>query len=660
MVGKFGPGRRARRRAWVGAAVAASALLAMSGSAAAEWLPPHDLSPEGNSYSPKLVTGPDGVVHAFWDRDGLYTGGIETSDHIPGEGWSEPVRLSANGSETYPVLPGIDAAGNLSAFWGESNGGLLTLQSVTRPNGGQWTAPALVTGPFAAGGMSDTTVAQGRDGTAIALWTEPVSGSPAAPLHSSVRSPGGDWSAPTVISDPTRRGNSPMAVMDREGNATAIWYQTPGSNDLFTSSRPAGGTWSQPERLSIKDWVGAYVLTVADDGTLLAAWRAREPSLRNTIAVGIRRPGGSWTVYEGIDGGTALGHNADSPAVAIGPDGEMTVTWTRQMTGDWYRIQTSTRPAGSDAWSAPETLSADGRNAFEARVAYSPDGTVHAAWRRRNDVNYIVQAVERAPDGSWSEPANLSAASTANLELSGISFAFDADGDPVVSWYRSDGVVGRRMQTTTDDTHGPRLDEVTVPESATTGERLSFSVAQPVDTWSEVAETTWSFGDSDRAPEPGITAEHTFAAAGSYEVTVTSTDTLGNRSEETRTVTVTAPSRREDPPVIDPPVITPPSVMPPVVTPPAVVPPRPAPPAAGKPSARAFAGCRVPKLTGLTLPAARRRLRAAHCRLGKVRSVATTRRGPARIVRASRRAGARLRRGAKVDVTLARRSGRRK
>lgn len=210
----------------------------------------------------------------------------------------------------------------------------------------------------------------------------------------------------------------------------------------------------------------------------------------------------------------------------------------------------------------------------------------------------------------------MSEASTANLELSALRLAFDADGDPVVTWYRSDGVVGRRIQTTTDDTHGPRLRDVEIPERADPGE----------------------------------------------------TDTLGNRSEQTRTVTVGDPSRREDPrrddppvvvPPVDPPIVDPPIVVPPVLTPPAVDPPRPAPPAAPRPRARAraraFAGCRVPKLAGLTLPQVRRRLSDANCRLGRVRTVATTRRGPARILRTSRRAGARLRRGARVDVTLAKR-----
>lgn len=662
MVGGFGPGRRARRRAWVGAAVAASALLAMSGSAAA-WLPPFDVSPSGNSFTPVLAAGPDGSMQLAWDRDG---GGIETAEHVPGGGWSPPLRLSRDGSETGATRIAADPAGDVTAVWIDTNGGLQTVQSASRPRGGAWTratvATAAVTG---VGQVADPAIVLAPDGTATAFWIQPDAMTSFATIRAATRAPGGQWSAPVTVSDTTMHSFAPRAVVARDGTVTVLWYQATagGVNRVFAASRPAGGAWSTPELLSVNDWAAIPAVTVADDGTVLAAWYARNPSLRNVAEVGVRAPDGTWTVRADVDGGTEAGGNVSSPAVAIRRDGEMTVAWPRTI-NTWLRIQTITRAAGGATWTEPATLTADGRNAAEPRIGYAPDGVLHAVWRRRTDVNYIVQAVTRAADGSWSEADDLSAASTSSLELSDLSLVFDSDGDPVVSWYRHDGAAGRRVQATADDTHGPRLSEVTVPTRAQTGERLSFSVAQPVDGWSEVGETTWRFGDGGDATATGLTAEHAFSAAGSYEVTVASTDTLGNRSEETRTVTVTDPPRgedprREDPRSEDPPVVNPPVIAPPVVTPPAVDPPRPAPPAAGKPRARAFAGCRVPKLTGLTLPAARRRLRAASCRLGKVRSIRTTRRGPARIVRASRRAGTRLKRGAKVDVTLARRAVRR-
>lgn len=657
MVGRFGPGRRARRRAVVGAAVAASAVTLLSGSAAAEWLPPADVSPAGNAYTPAPAAGPDGSVQLVWDRDG---GGAETAEHVPGGGWSQPLRLSRDGSETGATRIAADPDGDATAVWIDTNGGLQTVQSATRPHGGAWTtatvATAAVTG---AGQVADPAIVVAPDGTATAFWIQPDAMTSFATIRAATRAPGGEWSAPVTVSDTTMHSFSPKAVVAGDGTVTVLWYQATagGVNRVFGASRLAGGAWAAPELLSVNDWGGIPAVTVADDGTVLAAWYARNPSLRNVAEVGVRAPDGGWTVSADLDGGTDAGNNVSGLSVAIRSDGELTVAWVRSI-NTWLRIQAITRAAGASGWSAPATLTADGRNAAEPRVAYAPDGVLHAVWRRRTDVNYIAQAVTRAADGSWSDADNLSASATTSLELSDLSLVFDADGDPVVSWYRHDGAAGRRVQSTTDDTHGPRLDAVTVPATATTGEPLSFSVAPPVDSWSPVAETSWSFGDG--ASATGATADHAFAAAGTYAVTVAATDALGNRSEQTRTVTVSdpPPPRREDPPVVDPPVVDPPVVTPPVVVPPVVTPPAVAPPAApGAPAKpRATVVCRVPQLTGLTLPAARRRLTAAHCRLGRVRTVTTTRRARAgRIVRVARRAGTRLKRDAKVDVTVARR-----
>ena len=79
--------------------------------------------------------------------------------------------------------------------------------------------------------------------------------------------------------------------------------------------------------------------------------------------------------------------------------------------------------------------------------------------------------------------------------------------------------------------------------------------------------------------------------------------------------------------------------------------PAPAPASGGtKPGAKVR--CVVPKLKGLTVKRATKRLRARHCRLGKVRRGKGGRR--AVIVRQSRPAGRRLKRGTRIDVRLGR------
>jgi hypothetical protein len=91
-----------------------------------------------------------------------------------------------------------------------------------------------------------------------------------------------------------------------------------------------------------------------------------------------------------------------------------------------------------------------------------------------------------------------------------------------------------------------------VPSSGAPGESLAFSVS-PLDVWSSVAGTTWSFGDGGTAT--GTTASHAFPAPGGYDVTVNSMDSLGNTSSATRQVGITAPPAVPPAPDVDRPFI---------------------------------------------------------------------------------------------------------
>jgi hypothetical protein len=64
--------------------------------------------------------------------------------------------------------------------------------------------------------------------------------------------------------------------------------------------------------------------------------------------------------------------------------------------------------------------------------------------------------------------------------------------------------------------------------------------------------------------------------------------------------------------------------------------------------------CVVPKLKGLTVKRARRRLAASGCRLGRVRRAHSRRVRKGRVIAQSRRPRARLARGARVGVTVSR------
>ncbi len=65
--------------------------------------------------------------------------------------------------------------------------------------------------------------------------------------------------------------------------------------------------------------------------------------------------------------------------------------------------------------------------------------------------------------------------------------------------------------------------------------------------------------------------------------------------------------------------------------------------------------CRVPRVIHLRYGLARRRIQRAHCSVGRVRYVHSSRKSWRRVVRQSPRPGMRLRQGARVNLTMGRR-----
>lgn len=84
------------------------------------------------------------------------------------------------------------------------------------------------------------------------------------------------------------------------------------------------------------------------------------------------------------------------------------------------------------------------------------------------------------------------------------------------------------------------------PASAIVGRPLALSAAGSDATSGLSGTWTWSFGDGT-PPVGGAEASHTFSQAGTYDVTLTSTDVAGNTAQARRAVVVTSPSGPTDP-----------------------------------------------------------------------------------------------------------------
>ena len=162
-------------------------------------------------------------------------------------------------------------------------------------------------------------------------------------------------------------------------------------------------------------------------------------------------------------------------------------------------------------------------------MAFDDQGNATAVFVRYSGASYVVQAAARPAGGSFGAAQTLSAGESALADV-----ALDGQGNATAVWQRDNGA-NVIVQAAGYDAAGPRLHALSVPPTGTVGTPVSLSVS-PLDVWSALGATSWSFGDGGTAG--GTTPTHTFTTPGTFTVGVSSADVLGNTTTASRTITI--------------------------------------------------------------------------------------------------------------------------
>lgn len=272
---------------------------------------------------PRVVVDSKGNATAVWLWSLGESSVVQSATRPVGGSWSAPVDVSAVGQAAFFFDVALDPQGGATAVWENESKG--TIQSAARPTGGSWSAPVDIS---AAGAFSHSPqVAVDSQGNATAVWERY---NPKGTLiQSATRSVEGSWSAPVSLFKPRRHAQHPQVAVDPQGNVTAIWERSNGSDLIVQSAtRSAGGIWSAPVDISGGDNSSGgdnLRLVVDSRGNVTAVWRAYDSNHQNfVIQAATRPPGGVWSPPTDISNRT---ESVNEPQIAVDPQGNATVAW---------------------------------------------------------------------------------------------------------------------------------------------------------------------------------------------------------------------------------------------------------------------------------------------------------------------------------------------
>lgn len=271
-----------------------------------------------------------------------------------------------------------------------------------------------------------------REGTATAVW---ATDSRRGPIMAARRAAGEPWGGPVRIGV----GTGPMAVVDAAGTVTVV-FETNRRNvtsGLSAVRRAPGHPWSQPVHLTMDRPAARYDadggegpygahrtdLTVNAAGDVIAVWQWGSFDRNKPFRVeAARRPaGGRWVSPTPL----TRRNWSDNPVVGVDAAGRATVVY------EHARDLMSRRFAPGSGWaSAVRIRSAD--PVVGKDLVMTPDGTTVLAMDDYLGSDHARAAVvERPPTGPWGETLVLSPAAS---HVSQVTVAVDGNGTPVVGW----------------------------------------------------------------------------------------------------------------------------------------------------------------------------------------------------------------------------------
>ena len=329
-----------------------------------------------------------GTLTILWTVDRA----IYADRFVPDIGWAGAKPILEDVEPGSSVQLAVDAEGRAIAVWAERSVAPPTLEIYASryvPNEG-WGPAILVWADTDFGARfiqrDILSIVMDSEGSAIALWsvdifyTGEVYGANGV-IYAARFVPGFGWSEAVPVGQEDDRGQyalkriPPQLASDAEGNAIAVWSKLDQnrSADLFASRFDIGVGWS--ESIRIAEEVGQQIWDTNTANFALAIEPGGKAAVlyddgNSGIFATRYLPGEGWSIPTLIGTGGTQCHPCP-PAVAIGPEGNVTAIWEDRESAPFGVLASRFREPASLEKLARETRDQLERNQMALEVAFA-------------------------------------------------------------------------------------------------------------------------------------------------------------------------------------------------------------------------------------------------------------------------------------------------
>jgi hypothetical protein len=230
------------------------------------------------------------------------------------------------------------------------------------------------------------------------------------------------WSPPLNLSNDAGSSQAPNVAVSPDGTVHAVWTDIT-SKEMMYSARAVGGSWSAPEVVATYAGItmfmdGDIVITVAPDGTVHILY-ADDSSGDSEIYHRSKPVGGSWSTATNIS--QTPGQRSEFPNVAFSPDGTIHAAWISTPSccaaETYYASKT---PDGS--WVAGTIISNSPENEYPTRLGVGPDNSVHVVTSQEDGGpgQQNIYYYTKPPGGSFGSGENLTVTANVGRGLGGV------------------------------------------------------------------------------------------------------------------------------------------------------------------------------------------------------------------------------------------------